>query len=120
MGTARATGVLRRRDPAGKVLYEMDGVDEPMRREAFALAAAKLPLRTISFSGRWVARMKASELRAKDEGALSKELEELLRAQFSLRMQKATQQLTNSSQLRRCAGTSPARAPSSGKKAKAK
>ena len=45
--------------------------------------------------------MKASELRAKDEAALSKELEELLRAQFSLRMQKATQQLTNSSQLKR-------------------
>ncbi len=30
----------------GNVLYEMDGVDEPMAREAFALAAAKLPLRT--------------------------------------------------------------------------
>jgi large subunit ribosomal protein L29 len=45
--------------------------------------------------------MKASELRAKDEAALSKELEELLRAQFSLRMQKTTQQLTNSSQLKK-------------------
>jgi len=31
----------------GKVLYEMDGVDEVMAREAFALAAAKLPLKTI-------------------------------------------------------------------------
>jgi large subunit ribosomal protein L16 len=31
----------------GKMLYEMDGVDEPMAREAFALAAAKLPLRTV-------------------------------------------------------------------------
>ena len=30
----------------GKVLYEMDGVDEVMAREAFALAAAKLPIRT--------------------------------------------------------------------------
>ena len=30
----------------GKVLYEMDGVDEPTAREAFALAASKLPLRT--------------------------------------------------------------------------
>ena len=30
----------------GKVLYEMDGVDEALAREAFALAAAKLPLRT--------------------------------------------------------------------------
>jgi large subunit ribosomal protein L29 len=43
--------------------------------------------------------MKASELRTKDQAGLSKELEELLRAQFSLRMQKATQQLTNTSQL---------------------
>ena len=44
--------------------------------------------------------IKASELRAKDPAQLSKELEELLRAQFGLRMQKATQQLTNSSQLK--------------------
>lgn len=27
----------------GKVLYEMDGVDEALAREAFALAAAKIP-----------------------------------------------------------------------------
>jgi large subunit ribosomal protein L29 len=43
--------------------------------------------------------MKASELRSMDGAQLTKELEELLRAQFSLRMQKATQQLTNTSQL---------------------
>ncbi len=30
----------------GCVLYEMDGVDESSAREAFALAAAKLPLKT--------------------------------------------------------------------------
>ena len=30
----------------GKVLYEMDGVEEMIAREAFALAAAKLPIRT--------------------------------------------------------------------------
>ena len=30
----------------GKVLYEVDGVTEELAREAFALAAAKLPLRT--------------------------------------------------------------------------
>src|ERR1700741_3477251 len=30
----------------GKVLYEMDGVEEARAREAFALAAAKLPIRT--------------------------------------------------------------------------
>jgi large subunit ribosomal protein L29 len=45
--------------------------------------------------------MKPSELRAKDEAALNKELQDLLRAQFSLRMQKATQQLTNTSQIRK-------------------
>ena len=30
----------------GKVLYEMDGVDESVARAAFALASAKLPIRT--------------------------------------------------------------------------
>src|SRR5437773_11559653 len=30
----------------GKILYEMDGVDEPLARQAFALAAAKLPIQT--------------------------------------------------------------------------
>jgi large subunit ribosomal protein L16 len=30
----------------GKVLYEMDGIDEVTARAAFALAAAKLPIRT--------------------------------------------------------------------------
>ena len=30
----------------GRVLYEMDGVEETLAREAFALAAAKLPLKT--------------------------------------------------------------------------
>jgi len=30
----------------GKVLYEMDGVDEALARQALTLAAAKLPLRT--------------------------------------------------------------------------
>ena len=31
----------------GKVLYEMDGVDLALAKEAFALAAAKLPIRTV-------------------------------------------------------------------------
>ncbi len=43
--------------------------------------------------------MKASELRAKSDADLQKELLELRKAQFSLRMQVATQQLNNSSQL---------------------
>ena len=39
--------------------------------------------------------MKASELRAKDVAGLQKEVGALLKAHFGLRMQKATQQLTN-------------------------
>ena len=43
--------------------------------------------------------MKTSELRNKDVAALQKEVSELLKAHFGLRMQKATQQLTNHSTL---------------------
>jgi large subunit ribosomal protein L29 len=45
--------------------------------------------------------MNASELRGKDQDALKKELNELLKAQFGMRMQIATQQLNNTSQLKR-------------------
>jgi len=45
--------------------------------------------------------MKASELRGKNGDELKKELESLLRAQFGLRMQVATQQLANTSQLKK-------------------
>ena len=45
--------------------------------------------------------MKASELRGKSADELQKELAALLKAQFSLRMQKATQQLNNTSQLKK-------------------
>jgi large subunit ribosomal protein L29 len=43
--------------------------------------------------------MKASELKAKSADELRQELASLLKAQFGLRMQKATQQLSNTSQL---------------------
>jgi large subunit ribosomal protein L29 len=45
--------------------------------------------------------MKPSELRGKGGDELQKELEALLRAQFGLRMQLATQQLSNTSQLKK-------------------
>ena len=45
--------------------------------------------------------MKLSELRDKDQDALTKELNELLKAQFNLRMQVAMQQLSNTSQLKK-------------------
>ena len=34
--------------PPGKIIFEMDGVDAALAKEAFALAAAKLPFRTTS------------------------------------------------------------------------
>ncbi|MER2555537.1 MAG: 50S ribosomal protein L29 [Thauera sp.] len=43
--------------------------------------------------------MNVTELRAKSADELNKELLELLKAQFSLRMQHATQQLGNTSQI---------------------
>lgn len=43
--------------------------------------------------------MKVSELRQKNGAELEKELLDLRKAQFSLRMQAATQQLNNTSQL---------------------
>jgi len=45
--------------------------------------------------------MKPSELRAKDMAQLNQELNDLMKAQFSLRMQVATQQLSNNSQLKK-------------------
>lgn len=45
--------------------------------------------------------MKASDLHTKDVGELRAELDSLLKAQFGLRMQKATQQLTNNSQIQK-------------------
>jgi large subunit ribosomal protein L29 len=45
--------------------------------------------------------MKPSELRGKTQDELKKELNELLKAQFGLRMQLATQQLSNTSQKRK-------------------
>ena len=45
--------------------------------------------------------MKATELRTKSQDELKKELLELLRAQFSLRMQIATQQTNKSHELRK-------------------
>ncbi|MBK8019515.1 MAG: 50S ribosomal protein L29 [Betaproteobacteria bacterium] len=43
--------------------------------------------------------MKAKDLRGKNPAELKQELESLLRAQFSLRMRHATQQLTNTSEI---------------------
>ena len=44
--------------------------------------------------------MKSTELRKKDIAGLQTEVKELQRAHFGLRMQKATQQITNTATLR--------------------
>ena len=44
--------------------------------------------------------MKTAELRQKDVAGLQAEVKELQKAHFNLRMQKATQQLTNNASLR--------------------
>lgn len=43
----------------------------------------------------------AADLRSKDEAALQKEIADLQRAHFNLRMQKGTQQLSDTSALRK-------------------
>jgi large subunit ribosomal protein L29 len=45
--------------------------------------------------------MKANELKAKSTEELKQEIKELLRAQFSLRMQLSTQQTTKTHELRK-------------------
>ncbi len=44
--------------------------------------------------------MKVKDIRAMDDAAIMKELDELLREQFNLRMQTATGQLGNTARLR--------------------
>jgi large subunit ribosomal protein L29 len=44
--------------------------------------------------------MNTTELRTQDEVGLAKEIKDLQKAHFNLRMQKATQQLGNTNQLR--------------------
>jgi large subunit ribosomal protein L29 len=44
--------------------------------------------------------MKAKDIRGKSPAELDKELTDLLKAQFNLRMQKATQQLANTGQIK--------------------
>ena len=85
----------------GKVLYEMDGVEEPLAREAFALAAAKLPIRTtfvhrligLTENDDEIALTPRRRWPARSPAELQTELEALLKEQFGLRMQVATQQL---------------------------
>ena len=55
----------------GKVLYEMDGVQESVAREAFRLAAAKLPLKHLLLQEILGDQMKKMELKIKMMSSLS-------------------------------------------------
>lgn len=83
----------------GRVLYEMEGVSEQMAREAFELAARKLPIQT-TFVKKVGDVMKASELREKSVDELNQELNSQLEKQFKLRIQRATGQLSQTHQVR--------------------
>ena len=76
----------------GKLLYEIAGVTEEVAREAFTLAAAKLPLEhhVRRTAGRLMKDERAQ--RAKSDAELGEELLKLRREQFNLRMQAATGQ----------------------------
>ena len=76
----------------GKMLYEMEGVSEEIAREAFSLAAAKLPIRNI-FCCEDHSLMNATDLRQKETTDLEKELDALLKEQFNLRMQRGSGQI---------------------------
>ena len=67
----------------GRVLYEMEGVTEEIAREAFRLAAAKLPFPTtfVSTAGDV---MEAADLRSKSVEELADELVELCAASSSI------------------------------------
>ena len=61
----------------GKILYEIEGVSEDLARQAFALAAAKLPVKTTI-----VMRTVMTELRQKTVEELGTELDGLQLQQF--------------------------------------
>ena len=86
----------------GKVLYEMDGVDEALAREAFRLAAAKLPVRTTFVAAARCADGTSKQLRDRSRPtSCRRSCSSCAREQFSLRMQKATRQLAKTDAARK-------------------
>jgi large subunit ribosomal protein L16 len=89
----------------GKVLYEIEGVSEEVARDAFRLAAAKLPFQT-EFVKRaimwWESEVQnAKDLREKSEEELGTMLVDLSKEQFGYRMQQSIGQLTQTHLLKK-------------------
>ena len=87
----------------GRILFELDGIDEDIAREAFRLASSKLPVRTtfVRRFGRLSTMAKPiSELRGKGASELKARLSELRRESLNLRFQQASGQLENTARRR--------------------
>ncbi len=86
----------------GRILFELDGVPAALAHEAFALAAAKLPIGTkiVTRIGIGSGTMKASDVRAKTDDELKSELEKLGKETFNLRFQRVSGQLENTDRMR--------------------
>ena len=87
----------------GRIMFELDGVPRDIAREAFALAAAKLPIKT-----RFVTRLGEEALSDEDPRTsaprrpdqLKGELTTLKKEAFNLRFQRASGQLENTARVR--------------------
>ena len=100
----------------GKVLYEMDGVDEALAREAFRAGRGQAADRDdVRASAQVGAKQKGHEherpgtARQETPASSTRSCCDLLKAQFGLRMQQATQQLDqHQPDQDACAARSPA------------
>ena len=106
MGNGKGNpGVFRLRDPAGQDHFRDGrrgcGAGQGSVRAGRGQAAVPDRVRAQNAGLEGNPTMKANELRAKSGDELQKELSDLLKAQFGLRMQHATQQLANISQIKK-------------------
>ncbi len=89
----------------GRIMFELDGVTPEVAREAFELAAAKLPIGTrfvdpASRRGDRVKGAKASDLRTRSDDELGEQVDNLGKEIFNLRFQRASGQLENTARVR--------------------
>ncbi len=81
----------------GRVLFEIAGVPEAEARQAFKLAASKLPIRDPSFSREVYVEMKAKDLRERSTEDLAALKASMMKDLFSYRMKNWTDQLEDTS-----------------------
>ena len=85
----------------GRIMFEMDGIDEATAKEAMRLASNKLPIKTkfVTKAAEEALVMKAEELRKLTAPELETKLGELKKELFNLRFQHAINQLDNPHQI---------------------